>query len=231
MTKKTILYCDDKPSWIEKFTERHSNEFNIVTFTSGNEFLDELRKLSKHRKKPDLILIDFFHPRYDDQHDQAEKEEAEIKGNAAIAELEKTVVATRDIIDKAWKPFGLTMLEEARELFPDLPIVIYTQQGLSVVENEELKRVATLQGEWLLKGRHKFYESTTLNYMLNRAKHIKNIKNLSLAFTACMIVYSFFPLLSGSGFSLFVILGILLSFFSGFITCYTWNVSKIARKK
>jgi hypothetical protein len=67
---------------------------------------------------------------------------------------------------EAWEPRGYLLLEGARKLCPDTPIAIYTEQGLTLADDDELKMVSKNKGEWFLKGKNDFYEDYRLNSML-----------------------------------------------------------------
>ena len=175
--KPFVFYCDDKEQWIKKFKSRHRKQFEIKSITKGLDFKQSLEKLLEQGREPDVILIDLFHPKYGDDDDPAEKEKAEREGNAAIDELEAAVKKAREYIYKAWDPYGLDMLEQARDLCPDIPIVVYTQQGLALVNENELGRASDAKGEWLLKGRDAHYESITINKILEKNKARAENKN------------------------------------------------------
>lgn len=161
--KPVIVYCDDKQSWIDLFETNHKKDFDIRSTNNGKEFLATLNELQKQGDPPDIILIDLFHPKYNNPEEQ---EKWEPKGKVAIEELEAAIKDAKRHIYDVWEPYGLDMLEKARSLFPDTPIAIYTQQGVSVINDDGLVKVSNLKGEWLLKGRHDYYESARLRNML-----------------------------------------------------------------
>lgn len=175
-----IYYIDDKKNWRDKFFENHHKEFEIYSFGIDTEFKDQLVEAKGKEGGPDIILIDLFHPRKHTDIDKQKK--AEDKGNKAIELLEKAINDSKLPIYEAWEPYGFEMLKFAREHYPNTPIAIYTQQGLSVVEDTDLKTVSELKGEWLLKGRDPIYEKFRLEDMLNQNEALKNseIKRLKM---------------------------------------------------
>jgi len=48
----------------------------------------------------------------------------------------------------------------------DVPIAIYTEQGLTLADNDDLKRVSRADGQWMLKGQTGLYESHKLKSLL-----------------------------------------------------------------
>jgi len=48
------------------------------------------------------------------------------------------------------------IVERARKLFPDVPIVMYTEQGLSIVGVDESQKVSSMINEWMQKGQHRW---------------------------------------------------------------------------
>jgi hypothetical protein len=186
-----ILYCDDNPKWIADFERNHSDRFEIKAISNGTDFEPTLRTLINQNKVPDIILIDLFHPKHNDR---SKQKEMEIEGKAAIVRLEKAIGEARIPIYAAWEAYGLDMLKQARKLCPDTPIAIYTQQGLSIVRDDELIRVSESKGEWLLKGRDKFYEDKRLRNMLatRSTQHYAMITKRVLWSLSVMVFVGFF---------------------------------------
>jgi len=183
MNKKPLIYfCDDKKKWTDIFTERHGKEFEIETTNSSRDFKLILEDLIRRDKKPDVILIDLYHPRTDDQ--------TIIKaGEAAIEQLKAAIEGSKGPIHRAWNPDGFNMLKEARKLCPDIPIAIYTEQGLTLAGDPELQKVSDENGEWMLKGQGDFYEAYRLRTML-AGKHYASITQKALFILSAIIFVS-----------------------------------------
>ena len=161
-----IYFCDDKLKWTEQFEERHKKKFDIRTTNDAVEFGRGLKDMVKQGEIPDIILIDLYHPNGDDPASDEQKK-LDIIGQAAIAQLDKDIEKVKSTILKAWNPCGYDMLEQARELCPNIPIAIYTEHGLTLADDGELERVSKSNGEWFLKGKPAFYEKRKLEKMLN----------------------------------------------------------------
>ena len=190
--KPFIFYCDDKIKWTEEFKRRHSGEFDIETVTNGKDFEPKLRELIKQKSSPDIILIDLFHPKFDAQHNNEAEQEVLVRtGDDAIKQLEQTIKEVKVPIYDAWDTYGLDMLEQARKICPDTPIAIYTQQGLSIIDDDDLIRVSKLEGEWLLKGRNDFYEAKRLRNMLEYTNYSKITRKSLWALSVITLILTF----------------------------------------
>jgi CheY-like chemotaxis protein len=166
-----ILYCDDKRKWLEVFKQNHGGEYRVTTVDRGESFQPTMEGMLERGEIPDLILIDLFHPR----HQPLEQERRNPQGNAAIERLKVAIDEARRPIEDTWAPYGLEMLKQARRILRDrkldeVPIVIYTEQGLAIAKDEELKLVAELGGQWLLKGRDQTYETMRLREIIARGR-------------------------------------------------------------
>ena len=183
MSKKHIFFCDDKEKWTENFKKLHGNEFEVTTTNKSREFKPELEKLIKAGEKPDIILIDLYHPRNPPGPVQ---DALNVTGQAAIDRLKEAIKEEKKHIEAAWAPDGFEMLKDARKLCPDVPIAIYTEQGLTLAGDEELIKVSTERGEWMLKGQTEFYETCRLRSMLV-TKHYADVTKKTLWIFAAII--------------------------------------------
>jgi hypothetical protein len=166
MAKKPfIFFCDDKPKWTDKFKERHGNDFDIVTTNESNNFVNKLAELIKAGRVPDIILIDLYHPR--DNENEELRRLLNQEGQAAINRLTCAIIDEKVHVLNAWQPLGYSMLEQARKLCPNTPIAIYTEMGLTLANNDELDKVSKAKGEWFMKGTEGLYEDDRLRCMLN----------------------------------------------------------------
>lgn len=197
LRKHHILYVDDKSEWRDNFQQQHGQEYDVTAVASPREFEQQLERMLAEKRLPDLVLIDLYHPRYPNDAEQQAKVNA--AGEAAIARLEEEGRRAREAILTAWEPYGVTVLEQARQLLDahgqrDVPLVIYTQQGLTIANNEELKRVSALRGEWLLKNRaNAEYESYRINELIalheRRQDNYRRVyRNTSWAIAALLLI-------------------------------------------
>ncbi|MDR3763009.1 MAG: hypothetical protein P4M01_02830 [Acidobacteriota bacterium] len=178
LNKYHILFLDDKRTWLDNFQQQHGDEYDLTLVASGREFDLRLERMVAEGHPPDVVLIDLYHPKYPD--DPARQAELTTAGDAAIQDLEAAIQKARGPILAAWDPYGVEILERARKFLDsrghgDIPLVIYTQQGLTIASNEELKRVSQLRGEWLIKNKSNAdYESHRLNEMISLRERQKD---------------------------------------------------------
>lgn len=162
--KPLIFFCDDKPKWTTQFNARHGERFDIRTTNNTMEFRSVLSAMIKQGEIPDIILIDLYHPNGDPNSD--EQKQLGEEGQKAIVQLEEDIKKAKKLVLKAWNPWGYELLEQARTLCSDTPIAIYTEQGLTLADDDELERVSKSDGEWFMKGKTVFYENLKLEKML-----------------------------------------------------------------
>ena len=146
MKMKTIVYCDDQARFREQFLERHRDHYDIILV---NDTRDLLVTLDKLKILPDLVLLDLFHPREDDP----EFEERVARAEASLADLDRQIEETGRIVHEAWEPSGLDILKLIRQKYSvrKLPVVIYTQKGLVLLGDNELREAEENGADWLLK--------------------------------------------------------------------------------
>ncbi len=201
--KPTILYCDDKKKWLNLFEERHREQYTIISTDRASELTTKLQAMVDIKSPPDIILIDLYHPKYDDP---AIQEQHNSIGQAAIDKLEAIKNEVRTPINETWNAEGYKMLEFARSIlkeahYESIPIAIYTEQGLTIATNEELETVAKSDGKWLIKGSTHTYESFRLKELLNEGRNKKKIYTKSYTILS---VFGVFLLLVTTIYSYFV---------------------------
>lgn len=175
--KPTILYCDDKEKWLNLFESNHKEQYNIISTKDASKLNDMLKEMIKSKNPPDIILIDLFHPKFNTS--PSTQEINNKIGQEAIDKLEAMKKEVRTPIKNAWDDLGYKMLKHARMILKEahhenIPIAIYTEQGLTIATNEELETVANLDGQWLIKGSTPVYESLRLQELLNECRRKKS---------------------------------------------------------
>lgn len=149
--KLRILYCDDQKEFVRKFRERHINDFDVECVSKvGDLFEDICRR--REAELPDVLLLDLYHPHLSDGEDP-DAQTTQQRANEKLHELSEMISEVREYVDRAWSPVAIDVLEELRERYPahKLPIMVYTQRGLLLLKDEEIKRIEDAGAEWLLK--------------------------------------------------------------------------------
>lgn len=153
-SKRIIYYWDDEEKFLTKFRERH-NEYNIELFSECNEIIKRLAQaLENEENIPDLILLDLFHTFVDPSSEENKCAEKQLK------ELDESAKNLLSAINNARKPEGINVLKEIRglgkdehekKLLEEIPILLYTRRGISILDDSQLQDIATCQGVWMIK--------------------------------------------------------------------------------
>ncbi len=181
-SKKTIFYCDDQKQFIEKFKENHGDEYNIETTNDINKYQQFIADHMDRHIKPDLILIDLYHP-----NDVGDSEQNINEAEQKLAELSKTIDDIRPYIERAWLPSGIDVLKSLRndKRLDGIPILFYTQRGLLFMNDDQMKTIYENDCDWVLKDKRresKIAERERINQIIRTyEKRHNKIKNLSLA--------------------------------------------------
>jgi CheY-like chemotaxis protein len=170
--RERILYCDDQAKFQEEFFNRHRDSFEVETISDAQNVLPTLRK---GKRLPDLLLLDLYHPRR--QQNQAQLEE---HGNSSLAELKLKIQEVKKDVEAAWVPAGIDVLREIREHYSShqLPVLLYTQRGLALLDDRHLREIETLDAEWLLKDQDRISpptEAIRIRRFIRRCKDTRNL--------------------------------------------------------
>lgn len=146
MAKKDVLICDDQQVFIEDFKQRHGEYYEIREVNDIRVLVDKLHDI-KHL--PDLLLLDLYHPGvqgadFEQKRDVAERE---------LTNLDEQIKITKAAVEAAWNPIGLEILKDIRRDFSadELPIIVYSQRGLFLLDDEKVRMVDEYDAHWLLK--------------------------------------------------------------------------------
>jgi hypothetical protein len=157
--KLRIYYYEDQEDFRVKFKRRHESH-EVETRADVNEAVTDLLGCGR-KGLPDLLLLDLYHeidPSLDDEVSRRRVAEAE----AAIDDLNGTVQRVKQLVDEAWRPVGIDVAEEIRRHFPShvLPIMIYSQKGLFILDDEQMRRIQKAEIDWMLKDSTRFSAAT-----------------------------------------------------------------------
>ena len=143
--KLHILYCDDQQRFLDAFAQRHADEFEVETLSDVSGVV---RRLRESKRLPDLLLLDLYHPL-----DVADFESGRVAAEAKLQELRSKIAEVKPSVDRVWAPVATHVLDEIRTEFPShkLPILIYTQRGLLLLDDGDLRAIETSDADWLLK--------------------------------------------------------------------------------
>jgi len=111
-----------------------------------------IEKLDFDRRFPDLLLIDLYYPRGSDQ----EALEKISNGNRKLREFHDFEARLRNLVAKTYEPIGMRVIEQIRAIYNEyeLPVMVYTQCGLLLLDDRRMQRIEALGTGWLLKDRY-----------------------------------------------------------------------------
>lgn len=199
MTQKRILICDDQKIFIDNFILSYGSYYDIKKEDDINELLNRIDEL-----KPDLILLDLFHQKKLDQNFEKKRLIAEKE----LANLFNQISQTKIAVKAAWDLQGVKVLEDIRRKHNDIPVVIFSQTGAILLDDEEIQTVVKNDGRFMLKRKDMSNIKTELDRIIETKSVLQNYK--SEADRAWLILkrYKYFLIISWFIFPL-IILGIL----------------------
>ena len=193
--KKRILICDDQPRFINEFKKRFGQDYEI-------EVVDDVRKvmavLQSRSRLPDLLMLDLYHPLAVD----ADFEERRQAAERELTRLDEQVKKTKAAVELTWSPLGAKVLRELRKHYgaEELPVIMYSQRGLFVLDEEEVRAIEENEGEWLLKKQFgPLTEKTRMERVMRAARRGRLVKkyrralSVSWAVTMFMVSLHFLP--------------------------------------
>ena len=159
--RPVLWYFDDGVQLLEEFRENHGSRFDIRTFSNAADFVDAIMHARRGSASfPDAVLVDMYVLR--GGVDAAKLKEA----NAKLDEFYRLERELRGWVDAAWRPYGADVVETVRKQFPTstLPIAMYTQRGLILLDDAVMARLERVGVEWVLKER---FSAETERLMFN----------------------------------------------------------------
>ncbi|WP_347489248.1 hypothetical protein ABDB91_18755 [Desulfoscipio sp. XC116] len=144
--KRDVLICDDQQVFIEEFKQRHGGYYEIQEVNDVGMLVD---KLCDMKHLPDLLLLDLYHSQTRGEDFDPKREVAEQE----LARLDEQIKITKEAVEAAWEPVGLEILKDIRQNFSaeELPVIIYSQRGLFLLDDEKVRLVDEYDAHWLLK--------------------------------------------------------------------------------
>ncbi len=185
MDQKRVMICDDQERFIEEFSEYHDKHYDIHKVEDIGDLIKRIKDL---KKIPDLLLLDLYHPK----DGKKVPEGIEKKAEDSLKDLDVQIEKTNKAVLNAWEPLGLDILINLRMEFSpkELPIVIYTQKGLSLLSDSQISIVDEQNAHWLLKKRGSRYTKFRIDRIINKEKSIKIVSFIyrwSLVATSLLI--------------------------------------------
>lgn len=158
--KLRIRYYEDQEDFSTAFADRHKPHFDVEPRADVTKALGDLLSVERG-DLPDLVLLDLYHET-DPSLSEEIREQRNAEAETAIAELNEAAERLKQLVDRAWKPVGIDVAVELRRHYPAhvLPIMIYSQKGLFILDDEQMRRVEEADIDWMLKDSIRFSAAT-----------------------------------------------------------------------
>jgi hypothetical protein len=149
---RRVLMIDDNPQFIDKFREKHAGYYEIFGITDQGEVLTTLETMRGDSRPADLLLVDLYYPRGSGPEAQGKIDLA----NRKLQEFHDFEQELQGLVEQTYEPIGMRVLEQVRELYSaeELPVLVYTQCGLLLLDDSRMKRIEALDTGGLLKDRY-----------------------------------------------------------------------------
>ena len=186
---KQVVYCDDEQEYLNKFSEKH-NSANFQILPTNN--IDELPSfLNMSKSVPDLLILDLYHTISAPNSDAALIENKEVE--AKLVEVKKVTEELRIIVNRVKRPAAIEAIKKIRDIprLENLPIIVYTREGLSILSDNDLNESYAAGAEWMLKGKNKEYEKGRIEDFLNRKQSNKEKLVRDVKIAAISVLASF----------------------------------------
>ncbi len=166
-----ILYLEDGERFQRQFRERHGQHYDVEIISDQSQVIPALEAQKGSQMWPDLLLVDLYYP-----NDTSEQGRPAIEvANAKLKEFHDFENEFRTVVKQAFEPLGLMIVEQLRKMYDpaQLPIIIYTQTGLLLLEEESIRRLEEYGTGWLLKDRyHRRTEAVKILAHILRSKKL-----------------------------------------------------------
>lgn len=167
MPRKRILICDDQQKFIDAFKDAHRDHYKIEEETDIRKLIERIEG-----NVPDLILLDLYHPKDDKKDFVRRLEEAEKQ----LAKLDEQIETTKSVVKNAWDSLGIKALKQIKMKY-DIPIVIFSQTGPILLDDEEIQSVVTNDGYFMLKKEHNMRNmSLELNSIMENKSKLQKLQ-------------------------------------------------------
>lgn len=147
MKRKRVLICDDQDKFLDAFKKNHGENFDILEVKDISKLIERIDE-----SKPDLVLLDLYHPKDNKDDFEIRRSNAEFE----LSNLNVQIQRTRNAVDATWIPLGLDVLNDIRKKYSSrkLPVIIYSQRGLLLLNDNQVRFVEENDGHWMIKNEY-----------------------------------------------------------------------------
>lgn len=166
--KMSLLIADDEEEFRNAFMAKHSGTaFDIEQFADIHALPEYL---AAAKELPDLVVIDLYRTMAEPGTNEAKVANAEV--DDLLAKLDAITSELKVVVNRVKTPAAIHILREIRAVprLADIPILIYTRQGLSLLSDDEIRDAIHLGAEWMLKGRSASVERAQMTAFLRAGR-------------------------------------------------------------
>jgi hypothetical protein len=151
-----VFFADDEPEFQSSFIQKHNAPDFQITHTADVYSIP--RMLDETPVLPDLVVLDLYTTKASPLSEEANVQNKRV--NQRLVELDRHIATLKKVVDEVKKPAALEVVRQIRRnpKLANVPILLYTRQGLSLLSDEELHEAVRLDTDWMLKGRSKELE-------------------------------------------------------------------------
>ena len=166
--RKLIERIDDNKPDLVLLDLYHSNKCHLQINEAKFKLIElykqkiEVAKKTGTAETTEIKLIELFEQKIKDVESSEDVQEVLVElnkqnianGEAALLDLKNQIRKTDEEVNKAWEPLGLELLNDIRQKYSSrkLPVIIYSQTGLVLLKDDQVKNVEENDGHWMLKG-------------------------------------------------------------------------------
>ncbi len=167
----SVWICDDEKKARDTFRDRHRTDEGIVITKEIIDADDVPQSLRAAARLPDLVVLDLYCTNAAPGSPDAERVNGEV--SKQVASVDKELDKLKEIVDRGKTPKAISVLREIRQdkKLRDLPVLINTRQGLSILDPALLQDAIDLHADWMLKGKGAAIERRYMSACVARHKH------------------------------------------------------------
>ncbi|MEN8831831.1 MAG: hypothetical protein ABF285_08500 [Pacificibacter sp.] len=166
-----ILYVDDEQSTLNAFAQNHARDRVFVeTRQDSSDVVERLTECAS-ADLPNLIVLDLYATK--DVLNSAEAAQVNQQVDDLVRQISDKRKELATVVHHSKTPTGLETLKrlKATPSLRDIPVVLTTREGLSLIGDEQYSESVQLGANWIMKGRKAQTERTFFFKVVNDARH------------------------------------------------------------
>ena len=148
-----VLYVDDEQKALDEFMNAHAVDGISVESCQDIRKLRETLQGRSTKDLPDLIVTDLY--RTKGELGTKSAEDTNIRVDELVAKIAGTRKELEELVALQKEPAAIEVLESLRNTpkLENIPVIICTREGLSLIDDNLLRKSLKLGADWMIKGR------------------------------------------------------------------------------